>query len=38
LSHKNIEEKLKSLKKLYDKKLITESEYKSKKKEVMSRY
>ena len=37
-SHKNMEEKLGSLKKLYDKGLITESEYKLKKMEVLSNY
>jgi hypothetical protein len=37
-SHENIENKLESLKTLYDKKLITETEYKLKKKEIMSNY
>ena len=37
-SHENIEIKLENLKKLYDKIFITESEYKSKKEEIMSRY
>lgn len=38
LSHKEIEKKLISLKSLYDKKLITEEEYKLEKKEIMSNY
>lgn len=37
-SHDNVEMKLQSLKALYDKKLITESEYNSKRKKVMSSY
>lgn len=38
LSYENVEIKLDGLKKLYDKRLIAESEYKLKKKEIMSRY
>lgn len=37
-SHENVEQKLEHLKTLYDKKLITETEYEFKKKEVMSTY
>lgn len=37
-SHESIENKLESLKLLYDKELITEEEYKTKKKELMSNY
>jgi len=38
LSNEQIENKLESLKKMYDNKLITEEEYKLKKKEIMSRF
>lgn len=38
LSNKQIENKLKSLKNMYDNKLITEEEYQLKKKEILSRY
>ncbi len=38
ISAEELTSKLENLKKLYDKKLITESEYLQKKKEVMSRY
>jgi len=37
-SAENIEAKLESLKKMYDKQLITESEYKQKKQELLSKY
>ena len=37
-SHKSVEEKLVSLKKLYDEGLITESEYKLKKVDILSQY
>ncbi len=37
-SHEEIEAKLRSLKKMFDDQLITESEYQQKKKEIMSRY
>lgn len=37
-SSEDVEKKLETLKKLYDKKLITEAEYESKKKDIMSRY
>jgi len=37
-SHEDIKLKLESLKKMYNQKLITESEYAQKKKEVLSRY
>ena len=37
-SHEDIKLKLESLKKMYEQKLITESEYAQKKKEVLSRY
>lgn len=38
LSNEQIENKLETLKKMYDNKLITEEEYQLKKKEIMSRY
>ena len=38
LSNEQIEDKLKSLKRMYDNKLITEDEYKLKKKDIISRY
>ncbi|VAW90902.1 hypothetical protein MNBD_GAMMA21-636, partial [hydrothermal vent metagenome] len=37
-SHEDIKLKLESLKKMYNQKLITESEYAQKKKEILSRY
>ncbi len=38
ISTENLEAKLESLKKMYDRQLITESEYKKKKQEILSRY